>query len=86
MAFPLEPMPTVRQFVEAAVKEGLSEHYRELTSSRGTICGRHLVTPDQKIYYPLPIDPNERLAPETMASIARVTKTRAYIHLYQHLL
>jgi hypothetical protein len=86
MAFPMEPMPTVRQFVDAAIGIGYEEHYRELHSSRGTIKARHLVTPDKGIYYPLPIDEGERLAPEMMASIARVTGVRVYGHLYEHLL
>ena len=86
MAFPLEPMPTLRQFVDAAVNEGCKEHYREIRSSHGTICGRHLTSPDGNVFYPLPLNEETRLEPELMASISQATGTQAFIHLYQHLL
>jgi hypothetical protein len=86
MSFPLEPMPTVRQFVDAAIGGGYKEHYHEIRSSQGVIRARHLSDPIGKVLYPLPLDEDDRLAPETMASIARATGTRVYSHLYRHLL
>lgn len=88
MPYPFGQMPTLREFIEAALEEGCEEKFSEgeIVGQRGAAKARYLVGRNGVIYIVPNMKDNERLAPSVMASMARALKIRAFLHLYQHLL
>lgn len=74
MPHPFSQAPTLREFIDAAVRMGCEERSLEasLVGSRGAMTIRYLLSPAKKVIYPLPdIADHERLAHSTVASLER---------------
>jgi hypothetical protein len=74
MAFPFGQLPTLRQFLDAAIAQGCQETYvKGLLGPNGPIDARCLVgPPPTRIPYPLPgIKDDDPLTPTVIGSIER---------------
>lgn len=93
MAFPLEPMPTLRQFInQEAIPGGCREGYSPTLLTHGEVQFHpHYLEGSNGVIYPLPpgMTDQDRMTPTLMASIARQLKlpmVGPYSHLYSHLI
>jgi hypothetical protein len=75
MAYPFAPWPTLREFIDAAEKQGCKEiAVTGIIGTKGPLQGRCLVGPNG-VPYPLPgIKDLDRISPTLVGSIERALK------------
>lgn len=88
MAHPFQQMPTLREFIDAAVEEGCEERVSEseIIGPRGPTRARYLRGTNGVVYILPEMADGDRLTPTTMASMARALRLKCYLHVYKHLL
>jgi hypothetical protein len=88
MSFPFAPMPNLKAFIDAAVKEGCQEGVSQapIVTPRGATAARYLIGTTGVIYILPNIDDDECLNPTVLASMIRVLKIKAFRELCEHLL
>ncbi len=80
MAHPFAPMPTLREFIDAAVSQGCREGvaHSKLVGPHGPTEVRYLEGTN-KVIYPFPnIKDDDRLTSTLMASVVRALKLRGF--------
>jgi hypothetical protein len=81
-------MPTLREFIDAAISEGCREgvSQREIMGPRGSVKARYLVGSSGVPYILPDIADDEHLTPTVLASMTRVLKVRTFWDLCAHLM
>jgi hypothetical protein len=87
MAFPFAPMPSLKEFIEAAVREGCREGISrsEIPGRNGPMRARYLVGRNGVPYILPDIDDHECLTPTVLASMRRALRVDAFRDQCAHL-
>ena len=82
MPFPFAKMPTLREFINAAVSQGCVEKFSGLTirGPRGETCPKYLVGKGARAPIAIlpDIEDDERLTPAVLSNLVRVLSVRGY--------